>query len=153
MNFIKEHVRLNASITQGMRFFLIESQIEKWLGTPVCVENKLGGKYHLQLSHGNDTWQSHTEILQKDFEKYIKFDMMSPEGSRTGPVEVYFMTCTSKTDYCTEIHVLHHGLSSDQLLFFKEFWKTKLNKLRYLCNGDWVIEDRDLILSVLKSGL
>ena len=90
-------------------------------------------------------------LNEKDFEKRIKFGMMSPEAVKTGPVEVYFMPCTSETDYCTEIHVMHHDLSDEDQLFYKGFWQRKLNELRQLCNGDWVIEDRDLSLSALKS--
>ena len=151
MGFIRSSVRLNASITQGMRFFLIENQIEKWLGKAIKVENKLKGIYHLKLEDQGLFWESQTTILEKDFEKCIKFDMMSPETQKSNLVEVYFMPCKSKTNYCTEIHVMHYGLTDEEKVFFQGFWQRKLNDLRQLCNGDWVIEDRDLSLSALRS--
>lgn len=150
MSFIRTKVRINASITQGMRFFLIESQVDKWLGRPLKVENKKEGIYHIEFQDQGRIWQSKSIILEKDFEKRIKFDMMSPEANLC-PVEVYFMPCTSETDYCTEIHVMHHDLSDEDQVIFKGFWQRKLNDLRQLCNGDWVIEDRDLSLSALRS--
>jgi hypothetical protein len=149
MKFIHEKVRLNASITQAMRFFLIGREIEKWFGQPIAVENKLGGRYAIEFTHSEKTWVSDTSILEKDFEKKLKFDMMTSDGS-SSYVEVYFMPCTSETEYCTEIHIMHK-LCEDDLM--KSFWKDKLNQLRVLTNGDWVIEDRDLVLSTLKGGL
>ncbi len=134
-----------------MRFFLIESQINKWLGVPLKVENKKSGQYHIKFQYEGKEWESDTLLLEKDFEKRIKFDMMGPEALKSGVVEVYFMPCTSETEYCTEIHVMHHDLSEDNKAWFKGFWQSKLNDLRQLCNDDWVIEDKDFCLSVLKS--
>ena len=67
------------------------------------------------------------------------------------------MQGTSKTEYCTEIHILHKGLKDNEegmnaKKFFEVFWEEKLNIIRKYFNGDWVIEDRDLVLSVLKGG-
>jgi len=150
MNFIREGTRLNASVGQGMRFFLIEKEINKWLGKSICVNNKVNQPYHIEFEHEGLKWESSTILLEKDFEKKIKFDMISPEAQKS-TVEVYFMPCTSETEYCVEIHVMHYNLSQNEKEFFQGFWRSKLNDLRQIFNGDWVIEDRDLILSVLKS--
>lgn len=150
MKFIHQKVRINASITQAMRFFLIEKEMNKWFTEKAVVESKKGGLYHLDLSFNEKTWQSHTILLKKDFERMIKFDMITPEAFQSGPVEVNFMPCTSKTEYCTEIHLVHKNIPQDEQNEMNDFWATKLGKLRQIFNGDWVIEDRDLILSVLK---
>ena len=158
--FIHQSVRLNTSITQAMRCFLIENEVSKWLGKVNSIENKVGGTYHIDLTYGNETWESKTKILEKEFEKIIKLNFNVPDRFKQAftdsLVEINFMLGTSDTEYCTEIHVLHKGLKDDELSveaknFFNEFWKDKLNILREQYNGDWVIEDKDLVLSVLKS--
>lgn len=151
-NFGHYKVRLNASITQAMRFFLIEREVEKWFASKASIENKKLGKYHLEFSQNGVNFISHTIILEKDFERRLKFDMMTPGLNKTS-VEIFFMPCTSKTEYCTEIHVLHRDLVEEEELFFQSFWENKLDVLRAYFNKDWVIEDRDLVLSVLKGGL
>lgn len=149
MNFIHKKVRLNASITQSMRFFLVEKEVEKWFGKG-SIENKVGGQYKLDLSFEGSEWTSDTEILEKTFERLIKFDMITPGEVHTGPVEINFMPCTSKTEYCTEIHLIHRNVSEAMAPWMDRFWDTKLNTLREYFNGNWIIEDRDLILSDLK---
>jgi len=149
-SFIHKKVRLNASITQAMRFFLIEKENMKWLSEVAVIENKVKGKYSLNLSHQGLNWKSETSILQKDFEKLIKFDMITPEAFQSGPVEVNFMPCTTDTEYCTEIHIIHRGVPEEEQNFMSKFWDEKLNLLREYFNKDWIIEDRDLVLSVLK---
>lgn len=149
MNFIHKTVRLNASITQSMRFFLIEKEVSKWLGT-AKIDNKINGQYTLTLSFEDSQWISETKILEKTFERLLKFDMITPGAKLSGPVEVHFMSCTSKTEYCTEIHLIHRNVAHDEQGFMARFWESKLNDLRAHFNGQWVIEDRDLILSDLK---
>jgi len=151
MKFIHKKIRLNASITQAMRFFLVEKEVSKWLGN-AQIDNKIGGNYNIDLEHNDKNWSSHTTILEKSFERLLKFDMMSPEAQISGPVEVNFMPCTTKTDYCTEIHLIHRNVPDQEQLIMDNFWTTKLDKLRQHFNGDWHIEDRDLVLSVLKGG-
>jgi hypothetical protein len=151
-NFGHYKVRLNASITQAMRFFLIGKEINKWFGESILVENKKGGVYHLKFKHQDVTFESQTILLEKDFERRIKFDMMTP-GLNASSVEVFFMPCTSKTTYCTEIHVVHRDVMEEEQEFLESFWLDKLDALRQYFNEDWVIEDRDLVLSVLKGGL
>ena len=159
--FIHKSVRLNTSITQAMRFFLIKKEVDKWLGDVCLIENKKGGIYHLTFTHGKKCWESKTEILEKDFERFIKLGMEIPEefslGFENSLIEISFMQGTSKTEYCTEIHILHKGLKDNEegmnaKKFFEVFWEEKLNIIRKYFNGDWVIEDRDLVLSVLKGG-
>lgn len=158
--FIHQSVRLNTNISRAMRSFLIGSEAGKWLGEVKLIENKIGGIYHVVLTYGNETWVSKTKILEKEFDRSIKFELDLPESLETGfessLVEISFMQGASKTEYCTEIHVLHKGLKDNEMgvkskEFFDDFWKEKLNCLRVIFNGNWVIEDRDLVLSVLKS--
>ena len=154
--FIHQSVRLNTTITSAMRSFLIEKEVSKWLCDVKSIENKVDGIYHIDLTCGNETWESKTKILEKEFEKLIKFELEVPEAFKAGVdnslVEINFMLCASETEYCTEIHVLHKGLKNDEKtkIFFNEFWKEKLNILRKQFNDDWIIENRDLVLSVLK---
>jgi len=152
MNFLHKKVRLNASITQAMRFFLINKEVEKWLGR-ASIDNKEGGQYKLDLNFEDQAWTSDTTILEKSFERLIKFDMITPGASLSGPVEINFMPCTSETEYCTEIHLIHRNLPDSEQALMSKFWDQKLNHLRKYFNGDWIIEDRDMILSVLKGGL
>lgn len=150
MSFIHKKVRLNASITQAMRFFLIDREVSKWLGQ-ATIDNKVGGRYALTLSYDDKKWTSETTILEKDFERLIKFDMITP-GSESALVEINFMPCTSKTEYCTEIHLIHRNVPENEQNYMSAFWDEKLDILRQYFNKDWVIEDRDLVLSVLKGG-
>ncbi len=139
-----------------MRCFLIEKETAKWLGKPNIIENKLGGKYDLDFSFKGENWNSSATILEKSFEKKIRFDFKLPtkykDGFHNSTVEINFMMAASKTEYCTEIHVLHKGLldNIETKEFFSEFWKEKLEILRKNYNGDWIIEDKDMVLSVLK---
>lgn len=151
MKFIHKKVRLNASITQAMRFFLIEKEVSKWLGN-AQIDNKIGGNYHLDLEYNDKNWSSHTTILEKSFERLIKFDMITPEAQISGPVEVNFMPCTTKTEYCTEIHLIHRNVPDQEQSVMENFWNEKLNSLRQHFNDDWIIEDRDLVLSILRGG-
>ncbi|WP_240839389.1 SRPBCC domain-containing protein [Acidaminobacter sp. JC074] len=141
---------MNASITQSMRFFLIEKEVAKWLGQ-ATIENKTGGKYLLNLEFEDKRWASDTVLLEKVFESRLKFDMITAEAKLPSSVEFNFMPCTSKTEYCTEIHLIHRNTGEDQDIMSR-FWDEKLDKLRKHFNNDWVIEDRDLVLSVLKGG-
>ncbi len=154
--FIHSSVRLNASITQSMRFFIIEKEVDRWFGKVNCIENKIGGKYDLVFSFQNETWHNETVIRDKVFERSIKLDFSLPERYKNcfedSIVEVNFMMGTSDTEYCTEIHVLHKGLidNDEGKDFFTAFWQAKLDTLRKHFNGDWVIEDKDMVLSILK---
>lgn len=149
MAFIHHQVRLNASMTQSMRFFLIEKEIEKWFGSVVTIENKKNGRYHLNFTYQEVNWTSDSIILEKDFERRLKFDMITPEAFRT-EVELFFMPCTHKTEYCTEIHLVHKNVPENEHDFILGFWHEKFNNIRTYFNKDWIIEDRDLVLSVLK---
>lgn len=151
MNFIHLSVRLNTSITQSMRSFLIEKEVEKWLGTNVSIENKVGGSYNIKVVFENVEFESKSIILNKEFEKLIKLEFDIPKEymieNKKSIVDINFMQCAEETEYCTEIHILHKGVENE---FFKRFWNQKLNILRKKYNGDWVIEDRELNLSMLK---
>lgn len=149
MSFIHVKVRLNASMTQAMRFFLIEGSLEKWLGKPIKVENKLNGQYWMSLSFQDLKWESKGFILDKQFERSIKISFFE-SNSHQSTVEIFFMPCTSKTTYCTEIHLIHKDVKD--MDFIQKFWEEKCNILRENFNGSWVIEDRDLVLSTLKGG-
>jgi len=151
MKFIHKKVRLNASITQAMRFFLIEKEVTKWLGN-AQIDNKIGGFYNIEFAYNDKKWSSHTTILEKSFERLIKFDMITPGAQKSGPVEVNFMPCTTKTEYCTEIHLIHRNVPDQEQSVMENFWNEKLNQLRQHFNDDWIIEDRDLVLSILRGG-
>jgi len=148
--FIHKKVRLNASITQSMRFFLIDKEVAKWLGDST-IDSKKGGRFMLNLEFEDKTWVSDTILLEKVFERLIKFDMITAEANLPSSVEINFMPCTSKTEYCTEIHLVHRN-TKDEQAFMSRFWDEKLDKLRKYFNNDWIIEDRDLVLSDLKGG-
>ncbi len=157
--FVHQYTRLNTTITQSIRYFLIEKEVNKWFGDVINIENKTGGSFNLKLSFEDNSWISNSIIIEKEFEKLLKLDFQVPESMKQffeySVVDIFFMLGTAKTEYCTEIHVIHKGFLLDEntLEFFNRFWKEKLEVLRKHFNGDWIIEDRDLILSVLKGGL
>jgi hypothetical protein len=78
----------------------------------------------------------------------------------TERLEFHMMPCASRTQYCTEIHLMifpDPREVSDQedegRQYWRRatalFWKDRLEALRRCVNGDWVIEDKDLNRSIL----
>lgn len=77
-------------------------------------------------------------------------------------VVFHLMPCASRTQYCTEVHVVVHpdpglfGVVAEEMGSLEpevfsswkdsamKTWKQRLEALRECVNGDWVIEDRDL---------
>jgi hypothetical protein len=68
------------------------------------------------------------------------------------------MKCTSKTEYCTEVHLIVATLDGTALSDdVEKAWKAKaaqlIEQLRAHYNKDWVILDADLSLSQLRGSL
>lgn len=161
-NFIHKSVRLSCDINRAMRMFLVETNVRKWLDG-ASVEHKIGGNFMFDIQLSDEVISlSQGTIISKEFEKLIKIKIRVPDKMRTAFIEEYsviefnFMQGTSRTEFCTEIHLLHRGLnpesSGDYIGELETFWANKMEKLRYLMNGDWVIEDRDLNRSFLMGG-
>lgn len=157
--FIHKSVRLSCDINRAMRMFLIESNAEKWLGN-VAIENKVGGNFLFDLQIGDEILSlKQSKIIAKEFEKLIRINMCMPEVIKGAFVEgdsileLNFMQGASRTEYCTEIHLIQKNFKSESgeeiRHGFEVFWTNKLEQLRELINGDWVIEDRDLNRSIL----
>lgn len=80
---------------------------------------------------------------------------MNVESGQAVPVEIRSMKCTSLTEYCSEIHVMQSGFDEtpeDEGLrdAYSALWQEKLDSLRRLVNGNWIIEDRDLTMDVFR---
>ncbi len=129
--FIHKSVRLNTFIEDSIRYFTLETKMKKWLDdvyiddTTYKISDKIVGSIE--------------EI--SDHRVVIKLE----EGFLT----INFMQCTYKTEYCTEIHIIHEIDDKDMSLF----WDMKLDDLRRIFNKDWIIQDEELTLSILTGGI
>ena len=160
--FVHESVRLSCDLNRAMRMFLIQSLAEKWLGD-VKIENKIGGTFQFKMIiDQNEIEIEDAEILEKKIERFIKIRVKVPKQfenfflEENSIIEINFMQGTSRTEFCTEIHLLQKGFKdeeSDKIRYdFGMYWANKLELLRQEINGDWVIEDRDLNRSYLMGG-
>jgi len=162
--FIHVSTRLYCDLNAAQRMFLIGAKLEKWLCTKAEVENKTNGKFDVLIDTKSGSWDTAgSVIVEKEYERLIKIRMKLPERFAVGfvsdeasVVEINFMQGTSRTEYCTEVHLIHRGFEdSDEgekaREGLKELWEEALEKLRAEINGDWVIEDRDLTQSCLNN--
>lgn len=134
--------------------------------------------------HRAERWLTHKDFLVKwlkeDTEKLEIIDIETREKIEAfwktldendnqikDRVVFHLMPCASRTQYCTEIHVVVHpdsarfGVLAEELgsletEVFEDWrktaqrlWKQRLEALRECVNGDWVIEDKDLTRAVL----
>ena len=51
-----------------------------------------------------------------------------------------------------EIQLIHRNVPDNEQEMMANFWSHKLNHLRQHFNGDWIIENRDMLLSELRGG-
>lgn len=64
--------------------------------------------------------------------------------------EFHFMQCAQNTEYCTEIHLLIKADESPESNIVERA-DAILESIRFKINRSWVIEDRDLNSSLLKT--
>jgi len=143
-----------------MRFFTVQNMAEKWLESPE-IENKIEGIFHMDVKCGDmvkdKNWKG--RIRKKEFEKrlIVEFAFESKIDAFTSnqvTMEVNFMRSASRTEFCTDIHVILKGFCDTEegrMLRdgLAEYWRQRLEVLRALVNGNWVIGDNDLSHSSL----
>ena len=112
----------------------------------------------------------HYEIVEVESRERVEILWSTRDASSKtfrDRVVLHMMLCASRTQYCTEIHVVaypdserfHQEVQGDPASETARIhqwqadtlaqWKRRLENLRKCVNGDWVIEDRDLNRSVL----
>lgn len=149
-DFIRESTRLYSDLGGAFRKFTVEKEAKKWMGDNVFVDLKDRISF-VRLVEGYKfiiSWP----IQSFEREKNLKVNWNS--GKLKGDVDILFMNCKQSTEYCTEVQVMHRGVSSlsdEELRVYKAFWKDYLESIRALCNKDWIIEDKDLSSSILTN--
>lgn len=140
--FLMESVRLKSYKSTAMWHFTREKDMKKWLGENTAVNEAFSefDMYDRKVS---------MKIIHKDYDSLLKMILL--DGDKSYEVEVYLMNCTSLTEFCTQINLIQKGFdSNEERDLYKKFWHEKLNNLRFIFNGSWIIEDKDLILSCLR---
>ncbi len=129
--FLHKSVRLNTFIEDSIRYFTLASKMSKWLDdiTVDDVKYKISDKINGSIEEISDN-----RVVIKLENSFLR---------------IHFMQCTYKTEYCTEIHIIHETDDEEISLF----WDDKLDKLRRIFNRDWIIQDEELTLSILTGGL
>lgn len=150
--FIHKSVRLNCDLTMAYRYFVVDKLLAKWISESAEVDLKKS-IYDIKCSDIDFTGSK-----VKDFnrEEILFIELNSNrfgENSKPKTLEINFMKCTSKTEFCSEIHLVHKGFedkNDEDYMFYDKFWSESFEKLRFLHNKDWFISDKDLTLGILQ---
>lgn len=154
--FLHTSIRLNTDLGRATRFFSQADQMARWLccraeAAPDGTSMRLIG-----VCDPEDRWQwDFTEIRREQVIRVNCDGFLQPEGGQQFELEIQLMKCTSLTEYCSEIHVIQRSFESTedgdgQRSKYEELWRVKLDALRTLVNGKWIIEDKDLTLDIFK---
>lgn len=150
--FIHKSVRLNCDLTMAYRYFVVDKLLAKWLSESSEVDLKKA-VYNIKCSEIDFTG---TTVKDFNREEILFLELVSDrfdEKSKPKALEINFMKCTSKTEFCTEIHLVHKGFEDkdkDDYIFYDNFWTDAFEKLRYVHNKDWFISDKELTLGILQ---
>ena len=125
--FIRRKTRLNTDVINALRMLSSIERIQKWTkDIPDHIEKKT---------------DNHVVWMYDDFDKQRLI------------FEFYLMQCTQKTEYCTEIQLLLK--TGDEKEPPNETATQKAEKvledIRFKFNQSWIIEDKDLNSSLLKT--
>lgn len=151
--FLHTSVRLYSDLGRAYRSFTKTEQLSRWLAKDAAVTSTDTLTLR-EVCTESVSWV--WEITESERERILKAnctDCLHSDGAITYQLEIRFMKCTSLTEYCTEIHVLQYGFSDDEAgeearAGYYTLWTEKLEALRRLINGNWIIQDRDLTLDV-----
>ncbi|HAS74653.1 MAG TPA: hypothetical protein DCS67_10960 [Clostridiales bacterium UBA8960] len=129
MNFIRLQTRLNTDVYGAYRSLTNPEKIVKWLG------------------------HEHVDLVGDPFQSVIWQNYGTEANAQK--LEFFLMKCASKTEYCTEVHLLIKFSApmacTDQA--YEKINNTSLQLLEALrkhFNKDWVIQDRDLTAGVFR---
>ena len=153
--FLHVSQRLYTDLGRTTRFFLQPQQLSRWLCQAASVSED-GKGLILTAPLPDLVWE--WQLLTVKREEYLEAavtDFLTDNSTRRFQVEVCLMKCTSKTEYCSEIHLIQRGFgeTEDESALrgrYLAFWQEKLEALRQHVNGKWVIEDRDLTLDLFR---
>lgn len=154
--FIHTSIRLNTDLGRATRYTTDPEQLSKWLCEGAA---HAGGPSDIVLSGvktPDDCWKWHLkEICREKTVIVTCSDLLGSAENRSYTLEIQLMKCTSQTEYCSEIHLIQRGFedSEEEDSFrtaYTQLWQHKLEALRALVNGKWIIEDRDLTLDIFK---
>lgn len=137
MDFIRVNTRLYCDIYEAFRMLSKEARLEKYFG-----------KSDSTLILKNESFL--LECIEKDEYVKVEWHFKSPRVSFIFNI----MNCTSKTEYCTEVHLLIKSFNPEYLEQNQESFRlignSVLEVLRKHYNKDWVIKDSDLHLSQFR---
>lgn len=125
--FIRRKTRLNTDVINALRMLSSPERIEKWTTSiPDYIDKR------------NDN-----HIIWRFDDSKFK-DLI---------FEFHLMQCTQKTEYCTEIQLLlktsdSYGSPEESSI---EKAEKILEDIRFKFNQSWIIEDKDLNSSLLKT--
>lgn len=158
-DFFRISTRLNCDIFAAYRFFTNPVKINKWTSVDENFRMGIGNPYTINPFR-DEISSIGTSVTDFETNQYISLNwhdskFFRSENSKQCKVEIYFMKCTSNTEYCTEIQILVSGWKRyewDAELFeaYKEYFQNWIEELRKTVNGKWVIQDRDLNLKELR---
>jgi hypothetical protein len=125
--FIRRKTRLNTDVINALRMLSSEQRIQKWtVNIPTYID------------------------LVNDNQVLWRFDDSDHQNL---VFEFHLMQCTQKTEYCTEIHLLiktGDSIGSPDESSIEKGEKI-LEDIRFKFNQSWIIEDKDLNSSLLKT--
>lgn len=154
--FLHEGTRLYTHTTRAYKLWTNEKEMSKWHEGDFKIAFSEGGAFEITAS-GNGRVIKSIGTTYKNYERESVIELNWKDDfyfvDHAAKVEVRIMSATSETEYCTEIHVIHHDLASlnpEVLAIYKNFWKDVLTRMHKVVNKDWVISDAELTLSCFK---
>ncbi|MDW7660240.1 MAG: hypothetical protein SCL54_02315 [Bacillota bacterium] len=125
--FIRRKTRLNTDVINALRMLSSIERIQKW--TKDIPD-------HIEKTNDN-----HVVWKYDDFDKQKLI------------YEFYLMQCTEQTEYCTEIQLLLKAVDEQEPPNDSGIQKAErvLEDIRFKFNQSWIIEDKDLNSSLLKT--
>lgn len=146
--FIHKSTRLNCDLTMAYRHFVVDKLANNWLGDN-CELSLKSKTFDFTSEERN-----HMGTTVEDFnrEEILIIKLADDKCDKDMKVEITFMKCSSRTEFCSEIHIVHKGfeLKDDDYTYYSKYWDESLDKLRKIHNRDWVITDGDLSLGILQ---
>ncbi|MBS7527271.1 hypothetical protein KHM83_11320 [Fusibacter paucivorans] len=141
MNFLRVSTRLFCDVYEAFRGLTKDSRMTAWAGKSEAIVRI--GEIEFKMSIDLEVPNERVEWVLPDEGLRLTFNMMK---------------CTSKTEYCTEVHLVVASLDGEALSDeVGKVWQRNANQLmeqlRAHYNKDWVILDTDLSLSQLRGSL
>lgn len=146
--FIHKQTRLNCDLTMAYRYFVVDKLANNWLGSECEIDLKKN-RYNFKSKERN---HYSSEILDFNREEILILNLKDDKCNKDMRLEITFMKCSSRTEFCSEIHIVHKDFDEkdDDYRYYKNYWEEVLEKLRKIHNRDWVISDGDLSLGILQ---